>query len=175
MEEDDRIVVEEETKGESVQREIREVPKDVVTLYFENRQGMSLAIDDYDYYLKLRESIKLGSSLLPIEMNALKAQARALLMDEKSYLSKRNMDWYSEKKAYSISTGDSRFGTVTVRPEELKNGERWLLNQQAASLIRKIESLDAEICDALINVGLIQIESPENMIMRRLHGFSGRK
>ena len=145
----------------------RETIKDMVSLYVECRQGMANAVDDYDYYMKMRESIRLGCSLLPPDSLTRKA-AREVLRDERSYLPKRNMDWRKSESVYAITTGSSTIGNVNVRPEEIKNGERWIINQQAAIIVRYIESTDDDIFDVLVAKGIVPIESPGNIILREL-------
>lgn len=145
----------------------KSIPKDIVSLYIEGRQGMSNAIDDFEYYMKLRESIKIGSSLLPKD-SPLKKEARTILKSEQSYLPKRNMDFYKEKGIYSLSTGSGIIGTVSVRPDEVERGERWIINQQASIVIRFLEDIDEEIFDYLVDSGRIPVESPESIIRRKL-------
>jgi len=144
-----------------------EIPKDVVGLYMECRQNMSNAKDDYEYYMKLRESIKIGTSLLSKD-SELKKKARTLLKSDQSYLPKRNMDMYREKGIYSLSTGSGIVGTVNVRPEELEHGERWIMNQQASVIIRFLEEIDEDIFEVLVEKGKIPVESASNIILREL-------
>jgi hypothetical protein len=113
------------------------------------------------------ESINIGSSLLP-NGSELKIEAESILTNRTSYLPKRKMEITSDK-IYSITTsGEESSGFIKVRPEELEQGERCILNQQASNLIWKLKLLDNKIFQKLLEKNIISMYGITQIIEKEI-------
>lgn len=142
-------------------------PDNLVELYMDNRQGMLECPDEYSYYRRLMESISIGYAIIGDD-NGFSSDIKNTLNNKDNYPKSRNMDYKSSTHIYTCSTGDGRTGKVTVRPEELPQGELSLRNQQANIIIQRLIPIDRKIFIYLINKGWIKKLSMKENIERDL-------
>lgn len=132
-------------------KEKDKVPDSLIELYMNNRQGMLECVDEYTYYRRLMESISIGKAIIG-DNNGISED-----IDHEDYYPKtRNMDYKSSSHVYTCSTGDGITGKVSVRPEELTQGEQSLRNQQANVIIQRLVPIDRKIFTYLIEKGWIK-------------------
>ncbi len=130
-------------------------PTSAIDLYLQVRSGMAEVKNAYDWYNKIIESITIGTALLSNGNTDLKNRATRILTDKDTFLYRQNLNWMSDKKAYSISTGEEDTGKVTVLPEQVKDAGDNFVNQLASAKIHILKPLDTEIFAALIDEGLV--------------------
>ena len=130
-------------------------PTSAIDLYLQVRSGMAEVKNAYDWYNKIIESITIGTALLSNGDTELKNRANRILTNKDTFLYRQNLNWMSDKKAYSISTGEEDTGKVTVLPEQVKDAGDNFVNQLASAKIHILKPLDTEIFAALIDEGLV--------------------
>ena len=140
---------------EKVEESNPKAPTSVADLYLQIRSGMAEVKNAYDWYNKIIESITIGTALLSNGDTELKNRANRILTNKDTFLYRQNLNWMSDKKAYSISTGEEDTGKVTVLPEQVKDAGDNFVNQLASAKIHILKPLDTEIFAALIKSGKI--------------------
>lgn len=158
-------------KETNEKKPITKLPENLTELYMLNRQEMLNCPDEYTYYRHLMESISIGSVIIEDD-NGITKEIEKVLSDKENYPHVRNMDYKGSSHIYSCSSGDGSTGKVTVRPEELMQGESSLRNQQANVIIRRLTPLDRRIFSKLLEKGLLARENSEKRLERELNSYA---
>ena len=144
-------------------------PVTISELYLRNRQEMPACTSEFQYFMRLRESIIIGASMLDAD-DPLKERANDALNNPKNNTVKDDMKFLDSRGVYACSSGYGSTGKVTVRPEELESAKATLRDQQARDIIQRISGLDREINDALISQKKIRMHTMAERIEREM-GF----
>ena len=131
--------------------------KDLLSLYMRNLDKMLESVSDDNLYTCLLNSIRLGKNLLPVKYLSLKKKAQELLADTSTYRGNRDIR-VSISGEYILSSSDETGAMrYTGKNEEgVKDGMADIITQQSTKIIPKIEPIEDEIRNALIEVGIVK-------------------
>lgn len=145
----------------------KKAPVTISELYLRNREEMPACTSEFQYFMRLRESIIIGASMLDLD-DPLKKRANDALNDPENITVKDDMKYLDSRGIYACSSGYGTTGKITVRPEELEQAKATLRDQHARDIIMRISGLDREINDALLIQKKIRMHTMAERIEREM-------
>jgi len=151
-------MIETEPESKPIAERKREIPKDLLTMYMEDRADMSEMTNFHGLYMKLLSLIDVGKEMLPDRYKTLRDEASNLLMSDAVYPKTRHMDISGGH--YRMGLSDNEMGIIIVRHEDLQLGIDEMQNQQAMRAIPKLKAMDDRIFKVLVKERIVIAKKP---------------
>ena len=135
-----------------------EPPRDLHELYMRLRAQLSSSKSFHSYYMKLISIVKVGSKLLPTtkDCTRISNDIKEYLSSPEAYPGKRQM----ERIGDMYQMGNDSTGLICVNQHDIEIGLNEALEQQMTHLLPKLNRLDSDTMDALIEHGIIEKKRP---------------